>query len=188
MTKKALIPIADGSEEIEAVCIIDTLRRAKVEVTVASVMGRREIVAARQTRIVADALIEDCVDAVYDLIALPGGIPGAEHLRDCAPLIAMLRAQRDAGRLYGAICASPAVALLPHGLLSGRRATCFPSYLVHLDRADGVEASEARVVVDGNLVTSRGPGTAIEFALALIAQLFDDPARATEIGQRMLVQ
>jgi protein deglycase len=122
------------------------------------------------------------------VIALPGGIPGAEHLRDCALLIEMLRAQRDAGRLYGAICASPAVALLPHGLLAGRRATCFPNYLTDLDEAEAVEASEARVVADGNLVTSRGPGTAIEFALALIARLFDDPAKATAIGQQMLVQ
>lgn len=188
MIKRALVPIADGSEEIEAVCIIDTLRRADVNVTVASVMGRREIVASRQTKIVADALIEDCADEVYDVIALPGGIPGAEHLRDSEPLIALLRAQMAAGRLYGAICASPAVALLPHGLLAGKRATCFPSYLERLSAADDVQASEARVEVDGNLVTSRGPGTAIEFALTMIERLFGDPSMAAVIGERMLVK
>ncbi|MCD6287125.1 MAG: DJ-1/PfpI family protein [Anaerolineae bacterium] len=188
VAKKALIPIADGSEEIEAVCIIDTLRRAEVDVTAASVMGRLEITAARGTMIVADALIEDCDNETYDVIALPGGIPGAEHLRDCAALIQIVTAQRDSGRLYGAICASPAVALLPHGLVAGRRATCFPSYLPVLAEAADVEAVEDRVVVDGNLVTSRGPGTAIEFALMLIEILFSDPAKAVAIGERMLVR
>jgi len=188
LEKRALIPIADGSEEIEAVCIIDTLRRAEVDVTVASVMGRLEITAARGTKIVADVLIEDCANETYDVIALPGGIPGAEHLRDCAALIQMVTAQRDSGRLYGAVCASPAVALLPHGLVGGRRATCFPSYAPVLAKAADVEALEDRVVVDGNLVTSRGPGTAIEFALTLIEILYSDAAKAAAIGERMLVK
>ena len=113
MTTRALVPIADGSEEIEAVCIIDTLRRAEVDVTVASVMGRRQITASRGTRIVADALIEDCAGEAYDLIVLPGGMPGAQHLGDSVPLIELVTAQRNAGRRYAAICAAPAVALLP---------------------------------------------------------------------------
>lgn len=188
MIKRALVPIADGSEEIEAVCIIDTLRRADVEVTVASVMGRKEVVASRSTKIVADALVEECDQGGYDVIALPGGIPGAEHLRDSEPLIALLHKQNEAGQLYAAICASPAVALLPHDLLANRRATCFPSYLSLLDEADGVVASEDRVVVDDNLITSRGPGTAIEFALKLVEHLFDDPEKAAAIGERMLVK
>lgn len=188
MAKTALVPIADGSEDIEAVCIIDTLRRAGVEVTVASVSGTLQITASRKTKIVADALIEACVDTAYDVIALPGGMPGAEHLRDSAPLISMLKAQRDAGRLYAAICASPVVALLPHGLLQGRRATSFPSYHEQLRETEDVEASTDRVVVDGNLVTSQGPGTAIAFALKLVELLFDDPGKAKAIGRRMLVE
>jgi 4-methyl-5(b-hydroxyethyl)-thiazole monophosphate biosynthesis len=187
MTRKALVPIADGSEEIEAVCIIDTLRRAGIDVTVASVMGRREIKAARGTRIVADATIEACLAETYDLIALPGGMPGAEHLRETPPLIELLKVQREAGRLYGAICATPAVALLPHGLLAGRRATCFPDMMPELEKASDVEAVEERVVVDRNLVTSRGPGTAIEFALKLI-ELLTDAETARTIGDRMLVR
>jgi 4-methyl-5(b-hydroxyethyl)-thiazole monophosphate biosynthesis len=187
MTKTALIPIADGSEDIEAVCLIDVLRRAEVEVTVASVMDAPQITASRGTTIVADAVISDCRDRPYDLIALPGGMPGAEHLRDCEPLIEMLKEQRNAGRLYGAICASPAVVLLPHGLLSDRRATCFPSFRAELDEAADVEASDDRVVVDGALVTSQGPGTATEFALRLVALLFKDEAKAQEIRERMLV-
>src|SRR5690606_29564650 len=117
MAKRALVPIADGTEEIEAVCVIDTLRRADVDVTVASVMGRLQVTAARETKLVADVLIEDCADQVYDLVALPGGIPGAEHLRDSEVLTAILRAQAGAGKLYAAICAAPAVALHTHGLL-----------------------------------------------------------------------
>ena len=187
MTKTALIPIADGSEDIEAVCLIDVLRRAEVEVTVASVTDARGITASRGTAIVADALISDCRDQEYDLIALPGGMPGAEHLRDCEPLVEMLKEQRDAGRLFGAICASPAVVLLPHGLLSGRRATCYPSFRAELDEAVDVEPSDEQVVVDGRLVTSQGPGTAIEFALRLVALLFEDETKAQEIRERMLV-
>ena len=187
MRKTALIPIADGSEEIEAVCLIDVLRRAEVEVIVASVMDTREITASRGTTIVADTLISDCRDQTYDVIALPGGMPGAEHLRDCEPLIEMLGEQRKAGRLYGAICASPAVALLPHGLLAGRRATCYPSFRAELDDAADVESSDDRVVVDGTLVTSQGPGTAITFALRLVALLFEDETLAQQIRERMLV-
>lgn len=187
MTKTALIPIADGSEDIEAVCLIDVLRRAEVEVTVASVTDDREITASRGTTIVADALISECGDHTYDVIVLPGGVPGAEHLRDCEPLIEMLKEQRDAGRLYAAICASPAVALLPHGLLAGRCATCYPSFREKLEEARDVEASDEQVVVDGNLVTSQGPGTAILFALRLVALLFEDPEKARGIGERMLI-
>lgn len=187
MTKTALVPIADGSEEIEAVCIIDSLRRAGVLVTVASVMDRLQITASRQTRIVADVLIADCLDQTYDLIALPGGMPGAEHLRDSVALSALLAAQSDAGRLTGAICASPAVVLLEHGLLGGHRATCFPSFLPRLREAPNVEALEDRVVDDGCLITSRGPGTAIEFALKLIERL-TTAEHAADVGARMLAK
>ena len=122
MAKKVLVPIANGSEEIEAVCIIDTLRRAGLEVTVASVADV-QIEASRGVKIVADASIGDCAGQTYDAIVLPGGMPGAEHLRDSAPLVEMLKKQKDAGRLYAAICASPAVVFQHHGLLEGVRAT-----------------------------------------------------------------
>ena len=187
MAKRALVPIADGTEEIEAVCDIDTLRRANVDVTVASVMGRLQVTAARETKLVADVLIEDCASEVYDLVALPGGIPGAEHLRDSEVLTAILRAQAGAGKLYGAICAAPAVALHTHGLLSGYRATAFPAYIAELEQAAGVEASEDRVVVDRNVITSRGAGTALEFALALVEALFDAD-KADAVAERMLAR
>ena len=120
MQKTVLVPVADGTEELEAVAIIDVLRRAGATVTVASVTGARQITASRGVVIVADALIEACLEMEFDLVVLPGGIPGAEHLRDSAELIGILRRQRDKDRLYGAICASPAVVLEHHGLLAGQ--------------------------------------------------------------------
>ncbi len=181
MAKKVLVPMADGSEEIEAVCIIDTLRRAGAEVTVASV-DKLQVTASRGVKLVADALITSCASQTYDCIALPGGMPGAEHLRDSAPLIDLLKKQKQAGRLYAAICASPAVVLRPHGLIDKVKATCFPALQGKLDPAC---TSKERVVVDGNCVTSQGPATAIEFALKLV-ELLLGPAKAKEVGSAML--
>lgn len=166
MSKNVLVPIAEGTEEIEAATIIDVLRRAGAEVTVASV-GSLQVTASRGMKLVADGLIADCKGQSFDLIALPGGMPGAEHLRDCAVLIEMLNRQKSAGKLYAAICATPAVALARHGLLDGKRATCYPSLQEQLPKA-----SDERVVVDGNCITSQGPGTAMEFAVELVRQLF----------------
>ena len=182
MSKTALVPIADGTEEIEAVCIIDVLRRAGVFVTVASV-DQLQVSASRGTKLVADRPIGDCVDETYDLVALPGGMPGAEHVRDSRDLETILKRQRREGRLYAAICAAPVVVLQHHGLLAGRRATCHPDFADQLHDAAEVEN---RVVVDGPCVTSRGPGTALEFALKLVELLYDEQ-KAQGIAERMLV-
>lgn len=181
MSKRVLVPVADGSEEIEAVCIIDVLRRAGAEVTVASV-GNLQIVASRGVKIVADCLISECLGRDWDLVVLPGGIPGAEHLRDSADLARILRRQSERGGLYGAICAAPAVVLQHHGLLAGRRATAHPAFIGALREV----GETSRVVVDGGCVTSRGPGTAIEFAIELVAQLFG-PDRAREVAAPMVL-
>lgn len=182
MSKRVLVPIAPGTEEIEAVCIVDVLKRAGVSVTVASV-DQLQVTASRGVKLVADRLIVDCVDDTYDLIALPGGMPGAEHLRDSKDLEKMLKRQQREGRLYAAICASPVVVLQHHGLLDRRRATCHPGFVHQLKNTDAVEE---RVVVDGPCITSRGPGTAIEFALKLVELLYD-AQKAQEIAQRMVV-
>ncbi len=183
MIKKVLVPIAEGSEEIEAVCIIDVLRRAGAEVTVASVEKALEVTASRGVKIVADASIEDCSGKFFDLIVLPGGMPGAERLRDSKALADLLRRQKEAEKPYGAICAAPAVALQPHGLLDGRKATTHPGFV---DRLKDASAAESRVVADGNVVTSRAPGTAIEFALELVALLYG-AEKADEVAGPMLV-
>jgi 4-methyl-5(b-hydroxyethyl)-thiazole monophosphate biosynthesis len=181
MNKAVLVPIADGTEELEAVTIIDTLRRAGAQVTVASVSGL-QVTASRKVKLVADALIKDCAGKTYDCIALPGGMPGAEHLRDCAVLTELLKEQDKAGRLIAAICAAPAVVLAHHGLLKGRKATCYPSAQ---DKLPDKSAAGQRVVVDGHFVTSQGPGTALEFALALVEVLFG-PERKKQVAEPML--
>ena len=182
MGKKVLVPVADGCEEIEAVTIIDVLRRAGADVTVASV-GELQITASRGVRLVADTTIETCADTAFDLIVLPGGMPGAEHLRDSAPLIMMLKRQEHEGRLFGAICAAPAVVLHHHGLLAGRRATTHPGFV---DTLDNRTAVDSRVVVDGTCVTSRGPGTACEFALKLVELLYGGD-KAANVARPMVV-
>lgn len=168
MNKTVLVPIADGTEELEAVTIIDTLRRSGTLVTVASVCGL-QITASRKVKLVADVLIKDCTGKIFDCIILPGGMPGAEHLRDNAVLTELLTQQDKAKRLIAAICASPAVVLAHHGLLKGHKATCYPSAQEALPDKS---AAAQRVVIDGNFITSQGPATALEFALAIVEALF----------------
>jgi len=168
MSKKVLVPIANGTEELEAVAIIDVLRRAGAEVTVAST-GGMQIVASRGVKLTADRSIGECKDHIYDLIALPGGIPGAENLRDCEDLIYILKKQKKENRFYAAICASPSVILQYHGLLENRRATCYPS---RINTLENKEDAHKRVVIDGTCITSQGPGSSLEFALTLVRILF----------------
>jgi 4-methyl-5(b-hydroxyethyl)-thiazole monophosphate biosynthesis len=179
MSKKVLVAIADGIEELEAVTIIDVLRRAKADVTVASV-GSKKVTASRGVKLEADALISECADNIYDLIALPGGMPGAEHLRDSKELTELLKAQVESGRYYAAICASPAVVLQHHGLLENKKATCYPSMLSQLS-----EVVDGKVAVDGNCITSQGPGTALQFALKLVELLFGQD-KSQEVAKAML--
>jgi protein deglycase len=174
MEKSALVPVADGTEELEAVAIIDVLRRAGAAVTVASVSGNRRITASRGVVIIADTLIQECVDKAYDLVALPGGIPGAQNLRDAPDLIRILKHQQETNKPYGAICASPAIVLDHHGLLEGHRATCHPGFVNKMDKKRHIGE---RVVLDGNCLTGRGAGTAVEFALALVERLYNKEKR-----------
>lgn len=166
-----LIPIADGSEDIEAVTIIDVLRRAEIEVCVASAMNEKSIKAARGTCITADQSLQEVLDRDWDMIALPGGMPGAQHLSEHATLVQRLRKQLDEGKWVAAICASPAVVLARHKLIPQATATCFPGFQDEL-RENVAEASEKPVVVDQNLITSQGPATAMAFALTLVEVLF----------------
>jgi protein deglycase len=180
MGKNVLVAVAEGSEELEAVCIVDVLRRAGANTILASV-GSLAITGSKGVRLTADRLLTASINEAYDLIALPGGMPGSEYLRDSAELIDALKRQRAEGRLYAAICAAPAIAFYPHGLLEGRRATCHPNF-AHL--LPNVELLDAPVVVDGNCITSRGAGTAVEFSLTLVEQLYGKE-KAREMAKGM---
>ncbi|MCK4869673.1 MAG: DJ-1/PfpI family protein [Gammaproteobacteria bacterium] len=181
MQKTILIPVANDVEDIETVVLIDVLRRAEAQVIVAGI-AEREIVAVRQTHITADKLLVDCVDMSFDLIAVPGGMPGAEHLRDSELLTSFLKQQQEKGGLYAGICAAPVVVLQHHGLLEGKKATCHPAMISQLQNA-----INDRVVVDTNVITSQGPGTALEFALVLVELLYDQET-ADKIAQAMVVK
>jgi 4-methyl-5(b-hydroxyethyl)-thiazole monophosphate biosynthesis len=177
------VPIADGSEEIETCCITDTLVRAGAEVTVASVEATTTCTMSRGLKIVADALVTDLGNDEFDLVALPGGMPGAERLRDSDALDAILR-KHDARRApLAAVCASPAVILKSKGLIDGRQATCYPA--PPFVEALG-DVSDGAVVRDGHITTSRGPGTSLKFALDLVDQLYG-PEKAEELRAQMLV-
>lgn len=180
--KTVLVPVADGVEDLETVTIIDVLRRAGAQVTVASVKSEKLVKAAHGVGLLADSLLNECAKESFDLIVLPGGMPGADHLRDSAVLISLLKKQKEQNKLYAAICASPAVVLKTHGLLDGKKATCYPAFAEKLGSS---VFSDQHVMVDGNCITSQGPGTAMEFALALVESLFGKTKR-NEVARPML--
>jgi len=171
--KKVLIPLADGFEEIETVTVIDVLRRAGIDVVVAG-LKEGELQGSRRVRLLADVTLDAVKDQDFDMIVLPGGQPGVDNLRQDARVLAVLKAMHARKKMIGAICAAP-LALRDAGLISGVRLTSYPSLAPELA---GSRYEETRVVVDGSIVTSRGPGTAMEFALELIEAL--DGAEARE--------
>ncbi|GAB2231025.1 hypothetical protein Droror1_Dr00027312 [Drosera rotundifolia] len=181
-TPQILVPIANGSEEMEAIIMIDVLRRAKAKVVVASVNEGLEILASRKVKLLADTLLDEASNSSYDLVVLPGGLGGAQAFAASEKLVNMLKKQKEAGRPYGAMCASPALVLEPHGLLKGKKATAFPAMCSKLSDQSEIES---RVVVDGNLISSRGPGTAMEFSLAIVEK-FLGREKSIEIAKTML--
>ncbi len=164
--KSVLIPLAPGFEDLEAVTLIDILRRAGIEVVIA---GLQEglIQGSRGVRIQPDITLDEVLLRDFDMITLPGGMPGAENLKNDVRVIALLRRLGHAGKFTTAICAAP-MALAAAGLLDGKRATSFPGFLENLPNT---VALPDPVVVDGLVATSRGPGTAMDFALTLIEML-----------------
>lgn len=174
----ALVVLAEGFEEIEAVTVIDVLRRASVEVTVAALTSS-PVRGARRIAVQADVPLAEVESRSFDAVVLPGGMPGAKHLKEDPRVLELVRRQVAAGKLTAAICAAP-IALEAAGVLEGRRATCYPGYDLPSARM-----SEERVVEDGPIVTSRGVGTALDFALALVARLVG-PERAKVEREKML--
>lgn len=163
---KVLVPLADGCEELEAVTIIDLLRRGGIDVVSAG-LKPGSVRASRGVQLVPDATLDVALQDDYDMVVLPGGMPGATHLKDDARIIDLLKEMAAAGKYTAAICAAPMV-LAQAGLLQGKQATSYPG---SLDGVPGVTVSTAAVVQDGKVLTSRGPGTAMDFALALVETL-----------------
>ncbi|MEM7135256.1 MAG: DJ-1 family glyoxalase III [Myxococcota bacterium] len=165
----ALVLVAQGTEEMEAVITIDVLRRGGIDVTVAGLDGAVPTRCSRSVVIVPDVSVDD-IDGDYDVIVLPGGAEGAKRLAGSKRVGELLKAQEKSDRWVAAICAAP-VALHTHQVFEGRRMTSHPSVKPTLD--EWATYSQSSVVQDGNLVTSRGPGTAFAFALRLVGILTD---------------
>lgn len=176
----ALVPLADGFEEIEAVTIIDVLRRADIDVTVAG-LEAGPVTGSHGISIEPDMTLAEASGGDYDMIALPGGLPGAEHLANNQRLISLLQDAAAAQKPVAAVCAAP-MALKAAGLLQGKKATSYPGVL------DGSDADwrEQPVVIDGTIITSMGPATVMEFALTLVETLCGAQKRQ-ELEDRMLI-
>jgi 4-methyl-5(b-hydroxyethyl)-thiazole monophosphate biosynthesis len=175
--KTALLLLADGFEEIEAVTIIDVLRRGNVAVTTASLAGK-QVRGAHDISIESDTLFERVSMDNFDALVLPGG-PAAKTLREDTHVQATIRAAAAAGKLVAAICAAP-TALEAAGVLAGKRATSYPG-----NPLPSAQQVDERVVEDGNIVTSRGPATAMAFALELVRRL-SSPEIAKTTAEKLL--
>lgn len=159
--------MADGFEEVEGLTVVDLLRRAGIECETVSVTGKRTVTSSHNITLYADRLFEDGSLADADMLVLPGGMPGTLNLLSHEGLKKLLCSCAADGRYIAAICAAPSV-LGAHGLLAGKKATCYPGFE---EKLTGAVCSANKVVRDGNIITSRGLGTAIDFALTLVSLL-----------------
>jgi 4-methyl-5(b-hydroxyethyl)-thiazole monophosphate biosynthesis len=170
--KTALVLFAEGSEELEAVSVIDILRRAGVTVTLAGLQAGA-LRGSRGTMLLPDTTLDEALGHSYDMVVLPGGQPGTNNLKADARVLQLVRKMAGQGSYVAAICAAPSV-LAAAGLLDGRNATSFPGAL---DAYPQVQRQPGAVIEDGKLITSRGPGTAMDFALTLVERLVGSAKR-----------
>lgn len=182
-TERILVPLAEGFEEVEAVAIVDVLRRAELEVTTCGLGGRR-ITGSHGIAIETDVALEGLDLAPFTAIVLPGGMPGTTNLAAEPRLLALIQRLHGGGRTTAALCAAPLV-LEAAGVLEGTPFTCHPS--VRRELAARKPLAEPRVVESGPVITSQGPGTALEFALALVERFAGAP-KAAELAAAMRVE
>lgn len=161
--------LADGFEEIEGLTVVDLLRRANVEIDTISITGKKQVTGSHHITVMADKLYEEVEEKIYDMVVLPGGMPGTKYLGEHDGLVRLLKKYAEEKRNIAAICAAPSV-LGDNGILKGKKAICYPSFE---ERLEGAIVTLQSVVVDENIITSRGMGTAIDFGLAIIEKLLD---------------
>jgi len=184
--KESYLFLAEGFEEVEALMTVDIMRRAGMEVTTVAIDNYEVVTGAHGVQVVADALLDEIDLADPDILSnvdwliLPGGMPGSSNLSECRPLIDALLAHNANGGKIAAICAAPAVVLNRHGLLQGRRATCYPGF-----ECPGTALTAERVTIDRNIVTANGPSSASNFALEIVRQSKGDEA-AIQVAAGML--
>lgn len=178
---KVAILLAPGYEELEAVTVIDVLRRGGIDIVIAG-LEEGPIPSARNVKIVPDTTIDALDPEGIDLVILPGGIPGVENLKKDSRVKQLLQKVREKDKKCAAICAAPG-ALAAFGLLEGKRATIYPALKEELK---GAQVEDSPVVVDGDIITSQGPGTAMAFAFKLL-EIMAGPQKAQEIAKQMLV-
>jgi len=178
---RVAVMLADGFEEVEAIAIIDVLRRAEIDTVVAG-LHDGHITSTRKVKVIPDTTIDTVRADDFDMIVLPGGQPGTDNLNADPRVKELIQAFSRKGKLTGAICAAPMV-LASAGVLQGKHATSHPSCK---DKLGGAVYEEASVVTDGNVLTSRGAGTALAFGLAIVERLINKE-RAQKIREAMLI-
>lgn len=184
--KKALLILAPGAEEMETVITADVLRRAKITVVIAGLDSAQAVECSRQVKIVPDTSLDIAAQqGPYDVIILPGGGGGAKRLSESPKVQQLLQTQEARGQYIAAVCAAP-TALLAHGIAKGKQITSHPSVKSALEESGNYRYTEARVSRDGTVITSRGPGTCFEFALAIVTALVGEE-KATEIAKPMIL-
>jgi len=181
--KNAFVYFAEGFEEIEALTIVDVLRRAGIETLMVSVTEQTEVTGAHGIKITTDELIEDVDHGAADMLILPGGLPGADNLNLHGQLKEELQKFADSGRQLAAICAAPQV-LGGLNLLSGREAVCYPGFE---EKLKGATLKYDSAIKSGNIITGRGPGAALDFSLMIVEELMGREV-ADELARGMLVQ
>ena len=181
--KKVLVFLAEGFETIEALSVVDVCNRAKVTCHACSLIENRTVNSAHGTMVLCDKLISDNDLETYDAIVLPGGMPGSTNLRDNEKVQSLIKKYNKENKIVAAICAAP-IALAKAGVIEGKKVTSYPGFKDELGNVNYVE--EDTVVVDGNIITSRGPATALVFGLEILKKLGYEK-EAEEIREGMLI-
>ncbi|XP_066149254.1 protein dj-1beta isoform X2 [Euwallacea fornicatus] len=186
MTKKALVFLAPGAEEMEFVISVDVLRRGGISVVIAGLPDSNVIKCSRDVNVKPDiGISEASSQGPYDVLVLPGGLGGAKALTESKVVGELLKEQEKAGNWIAAICAAP-TALKAHGIGVGKAVTSYPAMKAQMEEGGSYNYKEDKVVVDGNLITSRGPGTAFDFGLTIVDKVVGQE-KAIEVAKGMLL-